>query len=66
MGETASGGTATAADGERMATFRQYARRGLHRPRPWWQPMAFSAAAAAALSSLFNPLPAAAAPLAPA
>src|SRR3954469_2465792 len=49
-----------------MATHRQYARRGLHRPRPWWQPMAFSVAAAAALSSLFNPLPAAAAPIAPA
>jgi len=48
-----------------MTTHRQYARRGLHRPRPWWQPMAFSAAAAAALSTLFNPLPAAAEPLAP-
>src|SRR4051794_29457676 len=45
-----------------MASHRQYARRGLHRGRPWWQPMAFSAAAAATIATLFTPLAAHAAP----
>ena len=49
-----------------MGTLRQYARSGQHGPRPWWQAIAFSAAAAAALGSLFSPLPAAAVPAAPA
>jgi cell wall-associated NlpC family hydrolase len=40
------------------------------RMRPWWQPLAYSAVTAAAIATLFNPLPASAtppaAPLAPA
>src|SRR3954454_8642766 len=40
------------------------------RMRPWWRPLAYSAVTAAAIATLFNPLPASAtppaAPLAPA
>ena len=32
------------------------------RTRPWWRPLAYSAATAAAIATLFNPLPASAAP----
>ncbi|MEV4703549.1 NlpC/P60 family protein [Actinoplanes sp. NPDC049316] len=35
------------------------------RARPWWRPLAYSAATAAAIAALFNPLPASAAPVAP-
>ncbi|MBB4767020.1 C40 family peptidase [Amorphoplanes digitatis] len=43
----------------------QYGRGGSRRPRPWWRPLAYSAATAAAIAMLFNPLPASAAPVAP-
>jgi hypothetical protein len=49
-----------------MTTDRQYARGPAQRPAqravPWWRPLAYSAATAAAIGLLFNPLPAAAAP----
>ncbi|UQU64709.1 NlpC/P60 family protein [Couchioplanes caeruleus] len=35
------------------------------RVRPWWRPLAYSAATAAAIAALFNPLPAGASPVAP-
>ncbi|AGZ38582.1 C40 family peptidase [Actinoplanes friuliensis] len=49
-----------------MATKRQYGRDRSLRVRPWWRPLAYSAATAAAIALLFNPLPASAAPIAPA
>jgi cell wall-associated NlpC family hydrolase len=55
---------ATGADGEQMSIDRQQGR--ARRAYPWWRPLAFSTAAAAAVAALFNPLPAAAAPQIPA
>ena len=52
----------TIVDGERMATLRQSAGRTARRVRPWWQPLALSAATTAAVAALFNPLPAFASP----
>ncbi|MEV4637963.1 NlpC/P60 family protein [Actinoplanes sp. NPDC049548] len=48
-----------------MAKTGQDRRRAAVRVRPWWRPVGCSAAAAAALAALFNPLPAAATPAAP-
>ncbi|BCJ52919.1 hypothetical protein Asp14428_43940 [Actinoplanes sp. NBRC 14428] len=56
---------ATLADGERMAKTRQDRPGVATRLRPWWRPLAYSAATAAAIAALFNPLPASAAPGAP-
>src|SRR5215213_2617113 len=57
---TDSAGWEIGADGELMATDRQLA--GGRGARPWWRPLAYSAASAAAIAALFNPIPAAAAP----
>ena len=54
----------TRANGEQMATMRQYA--DTLRARPWWRPLACSAAATAAIAVLFSPVPALAAPNVPA
>ena len=54
---------ATDADGEQMTTDRQFG--DTRRARPWWRPLACSAAAAAAIAALFNPIPALAAPEVP-
>ena len=47
-----------------MATAR-YGDRRIPSVRPWWRPVVYSAAAAAAISALFNPVPALAAPAVP-
>src|SRR5829696_4858514 len=52
------------ADGEYMATKRHYA--DTLRARPWWRPLACSAAATAAIAVLFSPVPSMAAPNVPA
>jgi peptidoglycan DL-endopeptidase CwlO len=55
------GGVGT--DGEQMATSGRHRR--AQPVRPWWRPLALSAASAAAITTFFNPLPASAAPQAP-
>jgi len=64
MGERTAADVATGADGEQMATNREG--RDIRRVRPWWRPLACSAAAAAAIAALFAPVPALAAPNVPA
>jgi len=61
MSEDGKRWLATAADGERMSVKRDGSGRS-RRIRPWWRPLAYSAATAAAIATLFNPLPASAAP----
>ncbi|MEU4218457.1 NlpC/P60 family protein [Actinoplanes sp. NPDC026623] len=48
-----------------MVTKRPYSRGGSLRTRPWWRPLAYSAATVAAIGMLFSPLPASAAPVVP-
>jgi cell wall-associated NlpC family hydrolase len=54
---------AAGADGEQMTTDRQFG--DTRRVRPWWRPLACSAAAAAAIAALFSPVPALATPAVP-
>lgn len=62
VGERAvPGGVGT--DGEQMTTSGRHGR--IRRVRPWWRPLSYSAATAAAITALFNPLPASASPQVP-
>src|SRR3954447_15414962 len=51
-------------DGELMATAAQHGHRRTRSGYAWWRPAAYSAATAAAVAALFNPLPALADPAA--